>query len=185
VSERASALHLEFAAAELRELIARLLPDDDGPEGAAFLFARRQAAARDPDAYRVIQMAYVDSCDLATEDFGLLQLHEGVLDRLIREAHRLGAALVEAHSHPFDHSSRICFSPIDRRGLETLAPHVVWRLRGRPYIALVFGRRAFDGLYWSERRASPTGPVSLHTECEAHRPTGLSFEQWREPNGPF
>lgn len=56
------------------------------------------------------------------------------------------ACLVEAHSH----SDRgvAMFSPSDLCGFREWVPHLFWRLRGRPYAAMVTTVDSFDALAW-------------------------------------
>jgi hypothetical protein len=65
---------------------------------------------------------------------------------VIRWAWDAGLCLVEAHSH--GDLAPAEFSPSDLWGLKDWVPHLMWRLRGRPYAALVVAQDAFDGLAW-------------------------------------
>lgn len=163
-------------AAELEELWSRLLGDEYGAERAAFLFTRR---AHDGHTFDLIDILYPEDAELADQHSGSLELREGLLNDLIRRAHEMEAALVEVHSHPFDRSERVRFSDIDTDGLGETAPHVVWRLPGRPYMAFVFGKRKFDSLYWGERVARPSGVVAIIAGSDLHQPTGLTLADWR------
>lgn len=42
------------------------------------------------------------------------------------------------------------FSWSDWYGFQDFVPHIQWRLPGRPYGALVFTQKTFDGLYWKD-----------------------------------
>jgi hypothetical protein len=66
--------------------------------------------------------------------------------RVIKLAHERNAILLEVHSHPSGQPA--CFSPADIFGLVEFVPHIRWRLKGKPYAALVFGRNSVDGLAW-------------------------------------
>lgn len=57
-----------------------------------------------------------------------------------------GTCLVEAHSHGKWGTAK--FSPSDLWGFGEWVPHVWWRLRGRPYAALVTAGDKFDGVAW-------------------------------------
>src|SRR5205823_8524054 len=67
--------------------------------------------------------------------------------QIIKQAWDSGTSLVEFHSHPHD-CSRTMFSPTDLLGLEQFVPHCWWRLRGRPYLAVVVAHQSFDALAW-------------------------------------
>jgi hypothetical protein len=72
---------------------------------------------------------------------------------VIRWAWDAGASLVEAHSHiGFE---RAKFSPSDLWGFREWVPHLFWRLRARPYAALVVAGDTFDALAWIEAADSP------------------------------
>jgi hypothetical protein len=84
-----------------------------------------------------------------------VSLKDEVRAKVIKWAWDHGAGLAEAHSHLGD--APASFSPTDIAGLEEWAPHVRWRLAGRPYVALVFAGAGFDALAWSKDDADPTG----------------------------
>lgn len=65
---------------------------------------------------------------------------------LINWAFEAGASLIEAHSHGDKGVAR--FSPSDLFGFQDWVPHVRWRLRGRPYAAIVTAGESFDALAW-------------------------------------
>lgn len=159
---------------EFDDLRRRLLSDGDGHEQAAFLLATLQS----PGNLRVVESVHAGQDDWVRQGVGYLELREGLLDELIRQAHMQGAALIEAHSHPFDWSLRTRFSPIDERGLGEVAPHVVWRLPERPYVAFVFGQCGFDSLFWDLKRPEPSGVVAIRVGEVLHEPSGLSACEW-------
>jgi hypothetical protein len=64
----------------------------------------------------------------------------------IRWAWQARASLIEAHSHGDLLLPE--FSPSDVRGLRDWVPHLFWRLRRRPYAAIVTAGDEFDGLAW-------------------------------------
>jgi len=165
---------LEFSRDHYELLEASLLPEGDEREHAAFLFARlvdqrhlrvEAVEALTPEAFNV-------------QSWGSLALRDGALQEMILRAHREELALVEAHSHPFSLGPDVAFSPFDCEGLATTAPHVVWRLPGRPYGALVFGQSAFDGLLWAERQPDPTGVLELAVDGVRKPASGESFRRW-------
>jgi hypothetical protein len=72
---------------------------------------------------------------------------------VIRWAWDAGASLVEAHSH--GDFGRAKFSPSDLWGFREWVPHLLWRLRARPYAALVAAGDTFDALAWIEAADTP------------------------------
>lgn len=72
---------------------------------------------------------------------------------IIRWAWDAGACLVEAHSHGDRGSAQ--FSPNDLSGFRDWVPHLFWRLRRRPYAALVTQGETFDALAWVDDARQP------------------------------
>lgn len=77
---------------------------------------------------------------------------------VIKWAHDAGGVLVEAHVHLGGFLAGL--SPYDLDSLADWVPHVWWRLRHRPYLALVFSGRTFDGLAW---QTSPDEPEQVNS----------------------
>ncbi len=101
-----------------------------------------------------------------------LTLTDRAQARVIKMAWDKGLALLELHSHrgvirPAE------FSPSDLLGLDEFVPHVRWRLRGRPYLAIVVGLSDFDALVW--RNGAPEGLEHLRIGDRVVRPTCLSL----------
>jgi hypothetical protein len=104
-----------------------------------------------------------------------LSLSDDERAAVIKWAHDSDAALIEAHVHRRGDPAQ--FSPSDHAGLDAFVPHVWWRLRHRPYVALVFGETTFDGLAW---RSDPRSPEPVTTLVVDGRPdrtsTGLTLK---------
>lgn len=75
-----------------------------------------------------------------------MELADNVRPQVITWAHQHNAALIEAHAHLLPPPTG--FSPTDLDGLTDAVPHLLWRLPGRPYTALVFGIDDLDALTW-------------------------------------
>ena len=151
-----------------------------GREHVAFLFA-----SPEPNG----DLRVVESTELAPEDYvdqsaEYVELRDNVFQRMILFAHQTNAALIEAHSHPFARGSHVRFSRLDHEGLAEVGPHVSWRLPGRPYVALVFGRDAFDSLYWEGGDKVPRGSVDIVASSTLIRATRDSILFWRDNYGP-
>ena len=112
-----------------------------------------------PQAFKVQSAAY-------------LELTDETRASIIKKAHDTESSLVEFHSHPT--SSKASFSGSDLSGLEEFVPHVMWRLKKRPYAAVVVSRSNFDSLFW----ATPEKPELL-SELDVNgrilHPTGLTI----------
>ena len=72
---------------------------------------------------------------------------------VIRWAWESGASLIEAHSH--DGIYPAALSPSDLLGLSDWVPHLFWRLRARPYAAIVTAGNDFDAVAWIEAADQP------------------------------
>jgi hypothetical protein len=77
-----------------------------------------------------------------------VSLRDEVRASVIKRAWDAGGCLVEAHSH--ENGDPVRFSASDLSGFDEWVPHVRWRLRQRPYVALVFGDDTFDALVWGD-----------------------------------
>ena len=103
---------------------------------------------------------------------------------VIKWAHVAGGVLVEAHVHLGGHPAG--FSAYDLDNLAEWVPHLRWRLRHRPYLALVFSGRTFDGLAWLTSLHEPEQVSSLTIEgSPALIATGRTLRavrgRWEEP----
>jgi hypothetical protein len=97
---------------------------------------------------------------LPPEDFDVqtghhIELADNVRGRIIKRAWDTGTALVEFHSHPSD-SGPAMFSGSDLAGFEEFVPHCRWRLRGRPYLAVLVNKVSVDALVWVGESKTPT-----------------------------
>ena len=83
---------------------------------------------------------------------------------VLKRAHDLGASLVELHSHSGAGLPR--FSESDLWGFEEFVPHAWWRLKRRPYAAIVAGCSGFDGLAWVDAadRPEPLAGINVGSE---------------------
>lgn len=147
-----------------------LLADERGPEEAAFVFAHVPAV----DADSVFE--YVDWFPVPPEGFAWqsafhFELTDETRATVIKRAHDLGASIVEFHSHRGAWPAQ--FSGSDWIGLEEFVPHVRWRLKGRPYGAVVVTPTGFDGLAWVRSSATPIR-LKLLANGQVLEPTQLS-----------
>lgn len=148
-------------------------------EHGAFLFASQSSDRR----LEVVDVVILKPDDFTTQTAYYLDLDDAVLQEMIIRAHKTNTALIEAHSHPFTKGPRVCFSPSDCNGLADIGPQMLWRLPDRPYVALVFGRDAFDSLYWEGRERKPQGSVDLVVAGRLLRASRESQRFWMEDHG--
>jgi len=103
--------------------------------------------------------------------------------RVIKWAWDKGGSLIETHVHLFEEPAAL--SPTDLGGLHEFVPHIWWRLRGRPYAALVYGPDSFDGLAWISSADNAQQISKIRTADGIERPaTARSLEKWKKPLGP-
>src|SRR5262249_45443310 len=159
------------------EVLEHLVPKSPRSEEAAFLFCvplERDHAVRFNfrDWYRPVESEFTYK-----SIFGL-ELSDECRAKVIKRAHELNASIVEFHSHPL--SKRPQFSPSDRTGFSEFVPHVRWRLKQRPYAAVVVGLSAFDSLFWRGSSDRPDGVLELDVGSKLLRPTGDTYLHWDE-----
>ena len=130
------------------------------PEQVAFLLAEV-----DDRRFRAVSLELIVPPDFESRSDYHLSLAEGVGGRLIRIAFQRGLSLVEIHSH--GPRGRPKFSPSDRHGFDEWLPHVWWRLKGRPYAAIVKGGDAWDALAWFESPTTPEPVTALLIKDES------------------
>jgi hypothetical protein len=145
----------------------------DGPavEQVAFFLARPV-----PDGVRLVDARAMGPADFDHQSAVHVSLAEHVRPELIAWAWERHLCLVEAHTHV--RGDPVCLSPTDLSGLSDWVPHVWWRLRGRPYAALVFGDETVDGIAWRRSAADAEGVAAL--EVDGRPPqvmTGLSLRR--------
>jgi hypothetical protein len=141
-------------------------------EHAAFMFARPHTSTE----LQVVESWLLGDDDYRTSTEDHLVLDDEVRPRVITHAHATDTAAIEAHSHSWS-GQGTHFSPYDLRGLAEFAPHMLWRLPGRPYVALVIGHDSFDGLWWQTRNTYGT-LGSVQTDTASFMPTGLSLDMY-------
>ena len=160
-------LPLDVRAAVWRHL----LPNTRGPEEAAFVFARASTVDGDT-SFDFIEWSPVTPEGFASRSAYHLELSDETRAGVIKRAHDLGASVAEFHSHRGNWAAQ--FSPSDWAGFEEFVPHIWWRLKGRPYAAVVVSATGFDGLAWLDSAAKPVRLDALISDGTALMRTGLS-----------
>jgi hypothetical protein len=144
------------------EQVGFFLADFDEERGG---FVLREWRSMPPEAFEHQSAYHVTLCD-------------AVRPEIIKWAWDAGACLVEAHSHGDDGSAS--FSPSDIWGLEEWVPHVRWRLRGRPYAAIVTAGDSFDGLAWLDGDSQPLQIAQFEVDNAGYRATGRTLPRLAE-----
>jgi hypothetical protein len=106
-----------------------------------------------------------------------ITLRDEVRPEIIKWAWDADACLVEAHYHSDDGNAS--FSSSDVWGFEVWVPHVRWRLRGRPYAAIVMAGEAFDGIAWIDAVDKPEQVDFLEVSGNRYAATA---QTWRRMN---
>lgn len=109
-----------------------------------------------------------------------VSLRDEMRPEIIGWAARAGACLVEVHSHGEHGTPR--FSPSDVFGFDQWVPHVRWRLKKRPYAAIVTAGERFDALAWIGTGVEPVQVQRLElpgSSCPASALTLPRYEELR------
>lgn len=158
-----------------RALWTHLLPRRFSAEEAAFMFVKKE---NDKDS---VIFSYIDWYPVPPEGFlSRSQYHFELTDvtraAIIKKAHDLNTSLVELHSH--EDGFPVQFSLTDFLGFEEFVPHVWWRLKARPYMAVVVSRSGLDGLVWIKSPNEPQCLNGIIVDKRTLKTTGHSFK-WR------
>jgi hypothetical protein len=148
-----------------------LVPRHHVVEEAAFAYAADETADGS-EIFRCIEWAPVPPDGFASRSAFRLELADSTRASAIKRAHDLGACLVEFHSHTGRWPA--AFSESDLAGLAEFVPHIWWRLKGRPYLAVVVARTGFDGFVWITGPGTPHSLTGVIAGEKVLTPTGLS-----------
>ncbi len=148
-----------------------LVPESQLVEEAAFAYAVRETSDG-AEVFRCIEWAPVAPDGFVSRSAFHLELTDAVRAAAIKHAHDLGVSLVELHSHTGRWAA--AFSGSDVAGFREFVPHVWWRLKGRPYVAVVVAPSGFDGFAWLVGPSQPQPLNGVMVEHEVLRSTGLS-----------
>ena len=152
-------------------LLAHLLPPHRGPEEAAFVFARVVEAARSC-TFEYVEWFAVPADGFMSRSRFHFELSDATRATLIKRAHDLDVSLIEFHSHHGPWPAG--FSGTDWAGFEEFVPHVRWRLRGRPYAAVVVTLTGFDALVWHGATDEPRPLDAIVVDGQRQEPTRRS-----------
>jgi len=158
-----------------KALLEHLLSVSSLLEEAAFVFVH-STSDRGKVVFCFIEWFGVQPEGFVHRSEGYLELTDIFRAQVIKRAHDLGASIVEFHSHPYPWPA--AFSQSDRNGLDEFVPHVWWRLKGRPYLAVVVSPSGFDGLVWLSSPKTPQPLDSIKVGKRILRPTGLTLHRW-------
>lgn len=155
-----------------QDIMRHLLPLNTTSEQAAFAYAIADYINQ------VLYISFIDWELIDKKDFTChtdvhLELSHEKQAQIIKKAHDLKASIVEWHSHPF--SGPAMFSISDLLGFKEFVPHVMWRLAGRPYSAVVVTPNDLDVLVWINNSGIPVQPNYLKVGSRKLYPSGLTL----------
>lgn len=160
-----------------------LLPPGRAPEQAAFVYTA-QETQDGATVFRGVEWYAVPPDGFASRSSVHFELADDVRAKVIKRAHDLGASLVEFHSHTGPWPA--AFSGSDLAGFREFVPHIWWRLKGQPYLAVVVARSGFDGFAWIAGPETPGALSGLLVDQDLLQPTGLSrWESDDDDNRPI
>lgn len=129
------------------------------PERVAFMYAEVQDGC-----FIVEEVEPMIGDDISSQSDLHVVLHDDIRPRLISRASAHGRSLIEAHSHgPYGHAA---FSPSDLLGFSEWVPHLWWRLKGRPYVALVMAGAQWDALAWIDGPRNPEAVAEIEVVAD-------------------
>lgn len=164
-------IYLNLPAPIHEAMWRHLLPRRQRLEAAAFLYARQGSNGQEA-VLECLEWFPVPPAGFSYRSEFHFELSDEVRASVIKRAHDLGASLVEFHSHTGPWPAK--FSPTDLMGFAEFVPHVWWRLKGRPYLAVVVARRGFDGFAWIADPQKPERLTGIVVDGKFLAPTGLS-----------
>lgn len=147
-------------------------------EGIGFFMADYESTSR---AFVLRQWRAIPASGLEASNEFHVALQEDMQADIIKWAWNDGGSLVEAHSHGPDQLA--CFSPFDVDGFDEWVPHIWWRLRGRPYAAIVIAGDSTDALAWIEGPATPEQIEGISVSEHLELSTRATFTQFGRGRG--
>jgi hypothetical protein len=162
---------LNIPQAIQRAVWEHLLPRRFIYEEAAFLYAELKIKGK-TEIFQYVDWFPVPANGFLYRSPFHFELTDEMRATVIKRAHDFGASIVELHSHKGISPAE--FSPSDLLGFQEVVPHVWWRLKGRPYLAVVVSRSGFDGFAWISSPDSPRYLDGIVTGTSILKPTKLS-----------
>ena len=154
------------------EMKKHLLPRWSRHEQAGFVYAKPNKVEGASLSFDCMKWEPLRRGDFVHQSAVHLELRDETKARVIKTAHDLQCSLIEFHSHRGPWPAQ--FSASDFAGFEEFVPHVLWRLKGRPYAAVVVAASGIDGLAWTSGNTFPLSAMLVGNNQV--RPTGRSFK---------
>lgn len=167
---------VHMSSAVLADIRTHLLPSGSRMEQGGFGFCGFRESGQQ-QYFDLIEWLPLGPGDYVRQATDYLELADAARARVIKRAHDLKASLVEFHSHPGPYPAALSIA--DLIGLEEFVPHVRWRLKAKPYAALVFARSSFDGLAWIDSDNVPIQVAGIETGKQFVTATALTLQVHR------
>jgi hypothetical protein len=160
-----------FSPDEWNRMSHHLIRKAPSAEEALFVISRahidRERLVFDP-----IHLELLTEYDYAYRSLYGFELTDECRGRIIKLAHDLNGSLLEFHSHPLSFDAE--FSPSDLAGFEEFVPHVHWRLKGKPYAAVVVAQRSFDSFVWVPEALVHESRLAIEVGSKLIQPSRLT-----------
>ncbi|WP_339691028.1 hypothetical protein [uncultured Parasphingorhabdus sp.] len=168
-------VQLTLPAGKFEDIYASLLPSDALVEQAGILYVKpRQIGCNAEFVFHEYEQLSGNEFSQQQDDY--IELSASARARIIKKAHDLECCLVEIHTHPGNWPAQ--FSYADKCGLEETVPNIFWRLKNRPYLALVLANTGFDALVWLKDPMRPIGLKKLVSGDRTYIPTNRTIKSW-------
>jgi hypothetical protein len=154
------------------EIKHHLLPQNQKFEEAAFVYSSVNVLGRQMELNYLEWYAIKPKDYLSRSAYHFELTHE-MNSRIIKRAHDLNSSIIELHSH-LDHKP-VRFSYTDWQGFSEFVPHVLWRIKNKPYSAIVITKQGIDALIWVESFNKPLGLNELIIGNEKIIPSNYSL----------
>ncbi len=176
-------LHTSVSIPEKRYADIRkyLFPSKLSHEKVAFLFTKIENNQNN------IHFDYTDWYPVRPSEYQSVSMYhieliEAIRPLIIKKAFDTDTTIIEIHSHPYKIPA--VFSTSDLIGFQEFVPHIRWRLKKKPYGALVLSLIDFDGLVWLDNTSNPDqlseliiGEKSRFSNCQTMK-WGNSYDRF-------
>lgn len=168
-------IFLRLTMADLKRIKDFILQDEQ--ERVVFLSVV-PADEDDGLSFYIKDIYFVPDNELNNSNYSV-KLNYEAQAKIIKWAWDNNASLAEIHSHPFCKRGA-SFSYSDIYGLKEFVTHVWWRLKNKPYIAFVFGKKDYDALAWIDNPHHPQYFKGILTGKKFIKPTNNTIINWEE-----
>lgn len=124
--------------------------------------------------FKLFEWIPLGQTDFIQQSEYYLELSHESRAKVIKLAFDNNASLIEFHSHPSAYHAT--FSKSDVFGLREFVPHVWWRLKKRPYMAIVVSPFEFDALVWLKNPIIPVALNHINVSGQLMRPSNRTID---------